>query len=838
MAREDYTGVPEQTPSLDASNDRQNIEASPADFGAATTQGLQQAGADFTKTADFYGEVAADNATNNLLDARDKLMYGDPSKTVIGPDGTPTADTGFLGLRGAAAMKAAPEVSAQLDEAIKDQQDGLETPMARQAFENQSRRYRAQTLEQIGSHSDEQQKVWATSTNQTSADLAINQAARSPTDPATIAQSQEQIRQAYAKNAALAGTDPRGAILKADQDLALARIRSLVGSDDPAQREQAQTVLDQNAGVLGSMPNYDQIVGTVKTAVINSQLGPATDSFVHSALAGAQASVGSGAPTAPFVAKGAGYDRVTAAAQKAGASPEETDLALKTVRAESSGNPDAVNGSHSGVFQYGPNGPRSVEDQTSQFITDARANKATLTAAGIAAPTESDLYLMHQQGPAGGKALLTAPPETGAIAALTPAYRGNVAVATEAIAGNIGMPYKTPEQRTAANAVAATMTAGQFRDQWAQKFGGGVISQYPTTSDALRATMPQQLDSARSYAEKTWPNYPDVQERFVSGVERGLQQTITQNDQQYTVDTHIVQSAVEANKPINEQELAQTSPEVAAAWSRMQTQNPMAAMGVERMFDANARGGALVYGSGFKDYLDRVTSPSTDPDHISNPAQLYPYVRAGADAPLTNSGQAALAGLTKLRGTPQGEAQIAQIKSFADQLHGQLTFSNRVTGVYDTKGEGLYTKAMAQILPTLEQGAKNGTLGAMLNPNSPDYVGHAALPFMRSQTEVMDDHTKYAVQTPGGAAYTTPEALGHDLSALDSPSQIPETVKALVKGGRLTPAVWQAYLVSQAPKAAPVLRAPAPAAAPTTSALTDDQARAKLKAEGINEPGL
>jgi hypothetical protein len=37
-------------------------------------------------------------------------------------------------------------------------------------------------------------------------------------------------------------------------------------------------------------------------------------------------------------------------------------------------------------------------------------------------PTDANAYIMHQQGAGGGKALLTAPPEVGAVAALTPVY--------------------------------------------------------------------------------------------------------------------------------------------------------------------------------------------------------------------------------------------------------------------------------------------------------------------------------------------------------------------------------------------------------------------------------
>jgi hypothetical protein len=62
---------------------------------------------------------------------------------------------------------------------------------------------------------------------------------------------------------------------------------------------------------------------------------------------------------------------------------------------------------------------------------------------------------MHQQGPGGGRALLTAPPEVGAVAVLTPVY-GNPKIAEDAIVRNGGTP---------------DMTAGQVRRHVAPALG-------------------------------------------------------------------------------------------------------------------------------------------------------------------------------------------------------------------------------------------------------------------------------------------------------------------------------------------------------------------------------
>ena len=60
MAREDYTGVPTAEPSLEAPQDFQHVEASPASFGAQVAEGAEQLGQGVIQAGKFYGQVAAD----------------------------------------------------------------------------------------------------------------------------------------------------------------------------------------------------------------------------------------------------------------------------------------------------------------------------------------------------------------------------------------------------------------------------------------------------------------------------------------------------------------------------------------------------------------------------------------------------------------------------------------------------------------------------------------------------------------------------------------------------------------------------------------------------------
>src|ERR1700761_9595297 len=116
MAQVNYNqGVSEVAPSEDAPNDYNNNRASPQAFGAGIGQGEEALGQGAQVAGKFFGKVAADDASNNYQDFATKLLHGDPNKT--NPDGTP--DTGYLGLKGRAALDARPGVQKQLDDYAK-----------------------------------------------------------------------------------------------------------------------------------------------------------------------------------------------------------------------------------------------------------------------------------------------------------------------------------------------------------------------------------------------------------------------------------------------------------------------------------------------------------------------------------------------------------------------------------------------------------------------------------------------------------------------------------------------------------------------------------------------
>lgn len=142
---------------------------------------------------------------------------------------------------------------------------------------------------------------------------------------------------------------------------------------------------------------------------------------------------------------------------------------------ESGGNPNAVTGSNRGLAQFGPAEERQygITDanrtdpnaQSAAVLREAANHGPILSRALGRAPTAGEYYLTHQQGIAGGPALLTADEGMPAWKAIRPFYRSD-AVAQRAITGNI------PRGSELYGVHPDQITAGAFRNFWVSKFEG------------------------------------------------------------------------------------------------------------------------------------------------------------------------------------------------------------------------------------------------------------------------------------------------------------------------------------------------------------------------------
>src|ERR1039458_4732936 len=185
----DSAGVQQVEPDARPPADYQDIHATPASFGGLIAQGEEKAGQDLTKTSDnlfnivdFQGKVNTDDQVNKWVEGNNKILYGDPTKPAVGPDGTPVmgpdgkpqADRGFMGLDGRAAADKRDETLKALEDQRLAGRKNLTAPKDQLLYDEQTRRMYALAEREIGAHADAQWKVWAGGVNGSGAKLALD----------------------------------------------------------------------------------------------------------------------------------------------------------------------------------------------------------------------------------------------------------------------------------------------------------------------------------------------------------------------------------------------------------------------------------------------------------------------------------------------------------------------------------------------------------------------------------------------------------------------------------------------------------------------------------------
>ncbi len=172
---------------------------------------------------------------------------------------------------------------------------------------------------------------------------------------------------------------------------------------------------------------------------------------------------------------------------QAGNSGIDPNYATRTASLESGMNPTAQSPSSSagGLYQftdktwnqYG-NGADKTDAgaNTDAAMRLAKDNAAQFQQKFGRAPSNGELYLMHQQG-AGGASALLSNPQANVIEALAPAYGGDLQKAHAAVVNNGGRP---------------DMTAGDFAKGWTSRFDG----QQPQQAGQPAPRQPVQIDPA------------------------------------------------------------------------------------------------------------------------------------------------------------------------------------------------------------------------------------------------------------------------------------------------------------------------------------------------------
>lgn len=275
----DAPAAPSYQPQGPSGNERITVNPTPDAFGASMNRAEQglghamgEAGAAAFKVSDFYSQVAGDDAYYKLQDFGNKLIHGDPSahatgpdgQPIMGPDGKPMPDTGFMGTRGADTLRRWQEVKQTFDKKVEEIRGGLMSDQQRHAFDSNSRRLRSTLDNQIGSHADQQMKVYGQTTNEAAARTALTTIGLNPDDEGIVKENTEALRHTYTKQVQLSGGGDeamKDAIARADRDALTARVQ-MISVNDPAR---AQKLLDDNKQIAG--PAYVQLANGLRHRV-------------------------------------------------------------------------------------------------------------------------------------------------------------------------------------------------------------------------------------------------------------------------------------------------------------------------------------------------------------------------------------------------------------------------------------------------------------------------------------------------------------------------------------------------------------------------------------------
>jgi hypothetical protein len=235
-------GVPTVTPEVRAPDDYQREQANPEEAGGLIAKGLenlgqgtQRAAANIFDISQFVGKINVDDQVNHWITQHNNILYGDPSKTTIGPDGKPVPDTGYYGLEGRAASDQRDAALKQLEDLRQEGAANLKSPQEKLEYDSQTRRMYADSEQRTGVHADQQWKSWAGNVNATGADLALASIARQPDDLEQFKHNTTDLINFRVKEAQLKyGDDPtitKQTIDEAKAEATAARLQAIAVKD-------------------------------------------------------------------------------------------------------------------------------------------------------------------------------------------------------------------------------------------------------------------------------------------------------------------------------------------------------------------------------------------------------------------------------------------------------------------------------------------------------------------------------------------------------------------------------------------------------------------------------
>lgn len=738
----------------------QRVSATPDTFGAGSAQqaaqgarnlgaGLQSVGNDLFRTGQFFDDVAADDALNQYQARVQSMLTGDPAAQIEGPDG-PGADTGYLGLKGRAALDARPNVVKSIESLERDISGKL-TPTQQKRFNDSAVKYRNATVARIGSHAEAEQRAWSQQVNAATAALAISQIAASPNDPKEVSIGASDLINARMKQAQLMGARPgdevwRAAELGAKREALTTQVEAM-SVTEPAK---ALEILEKNRAIAG--PKYDELAGKFRVRAAEQRGRAVADEVM--AIANAQP------PKAPVVAAEQGA--IAAAAPP----PEQVHAAI--VLQESGGRmevPVSVNGAI---------GPGQIMPETfKRFALPGERIDNPADNLAVSARIVSDYSRRYGGDPA------------------------RVAVAYFSGEGNVappGSPTPWKEDRQDGNGKSVSSYVADVTKRL-----GGMGQAIP-----IEARIAQN----RADAVRAVLNDPRL-----ANDPAGRQAALTTIKQTYDAQTLAAEQDARARKEANDAaadgyirqiNAGQISP---ATLQEINT-NPALTWETRRsLYDAalkksgsDVTASSQAYGPGFWEAYRQVTAPAGDPKRIMDVGELLR--RAGPGGDLTLDGVAKLNDTIKEMAKPESAATAEMKKGALAYAKSQLSFEFEMGSfkLADPKGmDDFNTKFIPAFYQALEDGLKAGkTPYQLLSKESNDFiVDKLVSAYRRPEAQLMRD------RIAAGGNISAPAQGGYDS---------PDKLKAAVREGKITRDEGARIAIEKgwARIAAPAVSAPGP----------------------------
>ncbi len=249
------------------------IQSTPAEFGGLIGQGEQALGQGALKAGQFYGEVAADNATNQYMAGARKILFGDPDKPwldgsgqpILDNDGKPQADRGLFGLQGDEAMRAAPQKIKALEDLRTQLGAGMLTGASALKFDAETRRMQNYHNDLIGRHVEAEAHQWAHEVEQAGIEnhkLAIGQAALSG-DWGEVAKHEKDLIGMHIRQASRLGGGNE-LLTQANNRGQIESKVAQIAATAPTNPALAESILNDNRGLLAGSGHYDALSNLVR----------------------------------------------------------------------------------------------------------------------------------------------------------------------------------------------------------------------------------------------------------------------------------------------------------------------------------------------------------------------------------------------------------------------------------------------------------------------------------------------------------------------------------------------------------------------------------------------